>query len=312
MSYEKFLRSQMKVIGGARWDEMIRQISSDFAALFERAGIEEQTADKLLSRGLQVIEDLVSPVALQAQTRVDQIDALITNGTETINYFSLTATQKLAAIEGYLETIEAGGITANLVVETAERSFIAAALRTKLLAMFGGDNPVAPTAPLGDDSERLANMAALHEAIEALTGDVDNDLAALAEAVAKATLAEIKSGTGDRYLTNGKAWGAAAWVSLGNLSGAVTLDASTGSRFYGTMTGNVTIDVSNLKNGQPIEIVLMQDATGNRTVSWAAKFKWPSATVPGVGTTANGYAVIVTGIGTWGTDILAAGWKVTA
>jgi hypothetical protein len=127
-----------------------------------------------------------------------------------------------------------------------------------------------------------------------------------------ATAAELRSKANNAIVTNDKAWDASQWVDLGNVTGAITINANNGCRFYGVMTGNVTVDVSNLKNGQPIEIVLMQDATGNRTVSWATKFKWPSATVPGVGTTANGYGVIVTGIGGWGTDILAAGWKVTA
>lgn len=127
-----------------------------------------------------------------------------------------------------------------------------------------------------------------------------------------ATVAAIKSNTDADVITTDKAWDASKWVSLGNISGSVTIDASTGCRFYGTLTGNVTIDVSNLKDGQPLEIILVQDATGSRTVGWASKFKWPGAQVPGVTTTANTIAVVASCEGTWDASIvIGAGWKVT-
>ena len=127
-----------------------------------------------------------------------------------------------------------------------------------------------------------------------------------------ATVAAIKSNTDADVITTDKAWDASKWVSLGNISGSVTIDASTGCRFYGTLTGNVTIDVSNLKDGQPLEVILVQDATGSRTVGWASKFKWPGAQVPGVTTTANTIAVVASCEGTWDASIvIGAGWKVT-
>jgi hypothetical protein len=127
-----------------------------------------------------------------------------------------------------------------------------------------------------------------------------------------ATAAELRSNTNTGVVSVDKAWDAAAWVPLGNITGAVTIDASTGARFRATLVGNVTIDVSNLKDGAPFELAFLQDATGGRTVSWNAKFKWPSAAAPEVATTASGYAVIVTSVGAWNGDIIAAGWKVTA
>lgn len=129
---------------------------------------------------------------------------------------------------------------------------------------------------------------------------------------ALATVADIKSHTGSDVLTTDRAVDASKWQSLGNITGAVTIDASNGCRFYATLTGNVTIDVTNLKDSQPLEIVLMQDATGGRTVGWAAKFKWPSATVPSVATAANAIAVVASCEGTWDANIvIGAGWKVT-
>jgi hypothetical protein len=128
-----------------------------------------------------------------------------------------------------------------------------------------------------------------------------------------ATAAELRSKANTAIVTNDGAWDAAAWVNLGNITGAVSINASNGARFYGTLTGNVTIDVINLKNGQPIEVVFNQDATGGRTVSWNARFKWPSAAAPEVSTAASTVAVVVTGVAAWDNNtIYAAGWKVTA
>lgn len=59
-------------------------------------------------------------------------------------------------------------------------------------------------------------------------------------------------------------------VAKGDVSGAVTLDATQGSVFTATLIGNVTLAVKNvtITNG-PILVLLTQDGTGSRTVSWA-------------------------------------------
>jgi hypothetical protein len=57
-----------------------------------------------------------------------------------------------------------------------------------------------------------------------------------------ATTAEVRVKTAtDRSLTPANAWAAAAWVNLGNITGAVTLDFSTFLQAYGAMTGNITL-----------------------------------------------------------------------
>ncbi|WP_316205847.1 hypothetical protein [Bradyrhizobium sp. SZCCHNS1012] len=166
--YTPFLSSQMKVLGGAAWDRLIRQIAADLAALFEKEDVQTQLANSLLARGLQVIEDLVSPVALDAQTRVSAIDALINAGTEAVNGFTRTSQDQLDEISGYLSTIEHGGITANLVVETAARVFVDAVLKAKLAAMFASDVPIAPTPGANAPDEQIANMAAVRAALSSL------------------------------------------------------------------------------------------------------------------------------------------------
>jgi hypothetical protein len=130
---------------------------------------------------------------------------------------------------------------------------------------------------------------------------------------AVATLAQMRSATNTGLLSNDQVWEEAKWVNLGNLSGTVTIDLATGCRFYGTMIGNVVLAFTNGSNGQPVEIVLSQDPTGGRTVSYSGTWYWPTNRVPDVNTAANGIAVVIAATANWAANALfAAGWKVTA
>lgn len=126
------------------------------------------------------------------------------------------------------------------------------------------------------------------------------------------TAANILSNAALGVITVDKAWSATAWVNLGNISGAVSIDCSTGVKFRGVLVGNVTISFINAKDGQNIELAFKQDATGSRTVSWNSNVRFPSNVAPQVATAANGWAVIFTGTycsseAQW----LGAGWKVS-
>jgi hypothetical protein len=74
-------------------------------------------------------------------------------------------------------------------------------------------------------------------------------------------------------------------------SNSVTLDYSAGSVFEVTLNANLTtITLSNLPaSGKAalITLTLKQDATGGRTVTFPAGWKWPSAVVPVVTSTLN-------------------------
>jgi hypothetical protein len=68
----------------------------------------------------------------------------------------------------------------------------------------------------------------------------------------------------------------------------VTLDASLSNNYRLLMTGNVTLaNPTNLVDGMVLNIMLVQDATGGRTIAFGNKFKWPSGTVPSWVTTSN-------------------------
>jgi hypothetical protein len=126
-----------------------------------------------------------------------------------------------------------------------------------------------------------------------------SDLADVAAAktnlgIVMATEAEIIANNANgSILTTDAAWAAAGWTNLGNVTGSITLDASLGTKFYGTLIGNVTVTVANMKSGQQIDYAFFQDATGGRTISWtAAGVCYPNSTVPAVNASASALALI--------------------
>jgi hypothetical protein len=127
-----------------------------------------------------------------------------------------------------------------------------------------------------------------------------------------ATAAEIKSNTRGGAITVDNAWSAAGFVNLGTVpAGALNIDCSLGSRFYAVLGGAVTVNFINPKDGQVMEVVFLQDASGGRTISWNGNICFPNAIAPLVTTSANYFACVFSGIylgiqNQW----QGAGWKV--
>lgn len=68
---------------------------------------------------------------------------------------------------------------------------------------------------------------------------------------------------------------------------SVTIDVSTGGYFTWTLGGNRTVAAfTNPPGGVCVEIELVQDATGSRTVTWPSTVTWAAATAPTLTTTA--------------------------
>lgn len=53
------------------------------------------------------------------------------------------------------------------------------------------------------------------------------------------------------------------------------------------LAGNRTLALANVINGQKLELLLTQDATGSRTVTWFSGIKWAGGSAPTLTTTAN-------------------------
>lgn len=60
-----------------------------------------------------------------------------------------------------------------------------------------------------------------------------------------------------------------------------------------TLTANCTLTLPAAAAGKELVLVLKQDGTGSRTVTWPAAVKWPSATAPTLSTAAGRSDVVV-------------------
>lgn len=70
-------------------------------------------------------------------------------------------------------------------------------------------------------------------------------------------------------------------------AGAATIDWDTGTEHYLSLTANTTLTFSNPKAGGRYVLILQQDGTGSRTVTWPASVLWPSGTAPTMTATAS-------------------------
>lgn len=74
----------------------------------------------------------------------------------------------------------------------------------------------------------------------------------------------------------------------------ITLDASLGNRFKVTLGGNRTLSFSNISDGQKIEVIVRQDGTGGRTLSYSGiTIKWHGGSAPTLTTTASKADILV-------------------
>lgn len=76
---------------------------------------------------------------------------------------------------------------------------------------------------------------------------------------------------------------------------AMTLDCRLSNVFTTTFTANVTTapTISNPADGQTINWFITQDATGSRTMTWPASFKWPGGVAGVLSTGANSVDLVV-------------------
>jgi hypothetical protein len=79
-------------------------------------------------------------------------------------------------------------------------------------------------------------------------------------------------------------------VATANTGTAYTIDLAGGSVQALTLTGNVTFTFPTVTAGRSFLLVLRQDATGGRTVTWPTStnpVRWPGGTAPTITSTAS-------------------------
>lgn len=102
-----------------------------------------------------------------------------------------------------------------------------------------------------------------------------------------ATAAQYQAATADKVLVADDVWTAAAPATLTD-GATITPDFNAGINFIVTLGGNRTLaNPTNAKAGQSGVILVKQDGTGSRTLTWGSNFKWPAATAPTLSTTAS-------------------------
>lgn len=85
-------------------------------------------------------------------------------------------------------------------------------------------------------------------------------------------------------------------------------DCSTGGIFQWTLGANRTMSATTGQVAeQMLEIRVIQDGTGSRTVTWPGNFVWPAATAPTLTTTASRMDIV---FGTW--DSVNSRWRMRA
>lgn len=108
----------------------------------------------------------------------------------------------------------------------------------------------------------------------------------------QATSANWRQNVADKLLNPNAVWSAMTEQTL--VDGAtVSWDMSTGFDYILTLGGNRAIaNPTNTKVGQKGRLIIQQDATGSRTVTWGANYKFANGSAPVLSTAANAVDVL--------------------
>jgi hypothetical protein len=80
--------------------------------------------------------------------------------------------------------------------------------------------------------------------------------------------------------------------TVANTSTAYTIDITSGTLFDLTLTGNCTFTFPTATAGRQFTLLLKQDATGSRTITWPSSVRWAAGSAPTITTTASKTDVI--------------------
>lgn len=242
-------------------------------------------------------------------------------GSVTINVVGGSGTIALTSSQYVPPNIElSGALTANVVYQfPASVGWFGTVLNatsgvfTVGLASYGGGTsvtlPQGQSAVIACDATNVRFADTLAAAPGGVSGDLQyNSGGVLAGAAGVTTdgsdmaLTGNLSVTGNLSLagevTSGLAVGGEAYtpsVAVAFSATAMTVNCALSNVFATTLTANVTTapSLSNAFDGQTINWFLTQDATGARTMTWPASFKWPGGVAGVLSTATNAIDLLV-------------------
>jgi hypothetical protein len=151
---------------------------------------------------------------------------------------------------------------------------------------FGG-NPTAPTPAVNDNSNSLATTAfVLAQPVTNIANGIVSFIKMAASAIASS--ADFLSNTANKILTADRVWAAAVPVANNNTAFAPDFNAAIDYVWTLTGVGCTLSNPTNAKPGQKGVIYLVQNSTGNCTVTgWGTNLKFPAGVKPVLSTAAN-------------------------
>lgn len=178
-----------------------------------------------------------------------------------------------------------GNVTGNLsgnVTSTGSSSFATLSATNASVTNFtlGGSSVTSTAAELNKLDGVTWNLTSYNSltASAAELNQLDNLTLGDVASLNVATASEFRSNTSNKVLTTTNVWSAQNTVTLTD-SATIAINLSSGVNFQVTLGGNRTLGApTNAKAGQRGRIKVVQDATGNRTLSFNSVWDFASGT----------------------------------
>lgn len=238
---------------------------------------------------------LASPSGSYQPLDADLTAIAALTGTGTIYYRSAANTWTAVTIGSNLTftggTLAASGLSGALLVANNLSDVASAATSRTNLGVAIGSNVQAWDADL-DAIAALAGTNTIYYRSAANTWSPitigsgvafsGGTLSATGASVTYAAASDIWTGTATtKPIAPDQFWAAAATIALTDAA-TVTPDGSTGINFKWTMAGSRTLaNPTNMKTGQSGLIIITQDATGSRVITYGSNWKFPGGAAAG-------------------------------
>ncbi len=287
MSLDKYIG--LKELNRAVWDAFVRALVAEVAALRTDVDANKVVAQAVAARGLQVIEDYLSPlvedagskrnsIAAMLATTAADLAALLASADGDLSETQANLAAAIAEVNAQRDTWLSGVLDASAVAETVDRLWLTPEERTAIAgAASSGDVTTAITSAIAS----LINGASADR-------DTLGEIASLMlTAVNVANVAQFTANTASKLLDTSGVWGSAAYVTLADAA-TIAVDLNTMINGKVTLAGNRTLgSPTNAKVGQSGVIEVWQDATGGRTLSLAADWETADDAAISIDTTAS-------------------------